>query len=320
MTAAAEKQRGSRALRVLLRLLGSALILYLVLRKVEVHAVLDALQSTSPWRVAAALGAFLGLHALSALKWRLYLAVAGCRPSLRSTYRAYAAGLFANLCLPSMVGGDVVRGAVLVRKGEKLAEVVAAGLSDRLSDLLALAIVASTAGLLSHGVFSRVDSSWLLLAWLPPAITVLGLIGWSLGSRLPFRRMPRPVARSLLKLLRVGARLLRRPRPALLGIGAGVFLQSAFILPNIAIGAGIGLDMPLAVWFLAWPLAKIAAMLPIAIGGIGLREAAFAALTSPFAPPRLGVAVSLIWQATLIVGGSLAGTWAFLVPDREASR
>jgi uncharacterized membrane protein YbhN (UPF0104 family) len=62
------------------------------------------------------------------------------------------------------------------------------------------------------------------------------------------------------------------------------------------------------VWFLVWPLAKLAGLLPISLGGLAVREATLAALLAPFGVPiALGVVCSLLWQTVLIAGGLLGG-------------
>jgi uncharacterized membrane protein YbhN (UPF0104 family) len=79
-------------------------------------------------------------------------------------------------------------------------------------------------------------------------------------------------------------------------------------------GRSVGIEVPLAVWFLVWPLAKIASLLPISLGGLAVREASLAALLVPFGVPvARSVVCSLLWQTVLIAGGLLGGlTWLIL--------
>jgi uncharacterized membrane protein YbhN (UPF0104 family) len=57
-----------------------------------------------------------------------------------------------------------------------------------------------------------------------------------------------------------------------------------------------------------WPLAKLAAVLPLTQGGIGVREAALVGLLAPFgAPGPLVLASGLAWEAVVIAGGLVAG-------------
>ena len=59
---------------------------------------------------------------------------------------------------------------------------------------------------------------------------------------------------------------------------------------------------------LAFSLAKVVALLPISLGGIGLREVALATFLAPFGvPAALAVAQSLVWESILVVVGSAAG-------------
>jgi glycosyltransferase 2 family protein len=68
-----------------------------------------------------------------------------------------------------------------------------------------------------------------------------------------------------------------------------------------------------------WPLSKLAALVPITLGGLGVREATLAALLVPFGvPPAVGVVAALLWQTVLITGGLFAGAvWWFLTRRQE---
>ena len=82
----------------------------------------------------------------------------------------------------------------------------------------------------------------------------------------------------------------------------------------------IGVDIPLAAWFLVWPLSKLAALVPISLGGLGVREATLAALLVPFGiAPALGVVTALLWQTVLLAGGLFAGGLWWLMSHGHAS-
>jgi len=105
-----------------------------------------------------------------------------------------------------------------------------------------------------------------------------------------------------------------QPAYVLLALSLGVALQTSFVLLTVVIAAGCGLHLPLRVWLFAWPLAKLAALLPVTQGGIGVREVALAALAAPFgAAPVLTVAVGLVWEGIIIAGCLLAGLASFLL-------
>ncbi len=66
--------------------------------------------------------------------------------------------------------------------------------------------------------------------------------------------------------------------------------------------------MPWAAWMLAWSLAKLAALVPVSLGGIGVRQLAQAAFMAPFAvTAALAVAQSLVWESLLLALGLVGG-------------
>jgi len=90
----------------LIRLCISALLLTLIFHFVPFRQVWAAARQISAPLWLASLVLFLCGHAASAAKWRILI---GNGISYRQAFRAHLAGLAANLALPSVAGGDVVR-------------------------------------------------------------------------------------------------------------------------------------------------------------------------------------------------------------------
>src|SRR6267378_5354317 len=106
----------------------------------------------------------------------------------------------------------------------------------------------------------------------------------------------------------------RRPWRLVLGWLLGTSVQGTYVLLTALLGITCGLDLPLRVWLFAWPLAKIAAVMPITQGGIGVREAALVVLLAPFGAPASQVlATGIVWEGVIITAGLLAGLTAFLL-------
>jgi uncharacterized membrane protein YbhN (UPF0104 family) len=256
-------------------------------------------------------------HALGVVKWRLFVNAA--RAGLRGADAAlcYSAGLFANLCLPSIVGGDLLRMGLVTRITRRPAAALWGGIMDRMTDMLALAVLVTGGGLITRGQST---------GWVGQALTVALAIGLVLAMlSLPFvmgrplsrwpRKLRRPVGRGLVGL----RQLARRPGTAMLGLLLSLGIQAGFVLLNAWLGSTIGIHVDLAVWFLVWPLAKIAGLMPISLGGLAVREAGLAALLLPFGVPvALSVVCSLLWQSVLIAGGLFGGLiWLVLNRTRH---
>ena len=276
--------------------------------------VRDALGRLPPAVWLGVLGGFVLGHTVGIAKWRLFVNAARGGLGRVDATLCYGAGLFANLCLPSIVGGDLLRMGLAGKLSRRPEAALWGGVMDRLTDLLSLAILVTAGGLLVRGSES---------GWIGRVLTVAALVGAALLvlvlpllirrplARWP-RRLRRPVGRGLVGL----RQLRRRPGTAALGLVLSLAIQGSFVLLNAWLGRSIGIKVDLAVWFLVWPLAKIASLAPISLGGLAVREASLAALLLPFGVPvAQSVVCSLLWQTVLIAGG-LAGGLVWLVLHR----
>ena len=304
-------------MKLWLRILISAGLFVLLFLLLPWAQVRDALLKLPPGTWAFVLVGFVAGHGVGVFKWRLFVNAGRASLRVRDAVQCYAAGLFANLCLPSIVGGDVLRAAMAAKFTKRPEATFLGGVIDRLTDMMAMVILIVGGGLFAH---SALDG------WLQGAMTaamILGAVAVALFIPLVFRRplsrwprkFRRPIGRSLVAL----RRMLRNPGTAAVALGLSLTIQGSFVLLNAALGHAVGITVPLAVWFLVWPLAKIAGLMPISLGGLAVREATLAGLLAPFGVPfAVGVVCSLLWQTVLIVGGLIGGL-AWLVLGRLRS-
>ena len=278
-----------------------------------------ALQELPPLVWLGVWACFVLGHALGVLKWRLFVNAGRAALHGADAAQCYSAGLFANLCLPSIVGGDVLRMAMAGKFTRRPEAALWGGVLDRLTDITALAILVAIGGVLARDALPGWGSQVLTVALV---LSVLfGLIVLPFVLRRPIswwpRRIRRPVARSLVALRRMA----RRPSTAIAGLSLSLTIQGGFVLLNAWLGYHIGVRVPLAVWFLVWPLAKVASLMPISLGGLAVREASLAALLAPFGVPlALGVLASLLWQSVLIGGGLVGGLVWLILGRRRGAR
>ncbi len=291
----------------------------------EWEHVREGLQSVGPRTWGATLLAFLLLHGISALKWRLFLRLAGAHLTVGEALRFYAAGLFSNLCLPSLVGGDAVRAGLAMTRGSSKAAVLLGGAVDRIFDLVALGILVAAGCLFAPDALARMEAAEV--APLTILAVFFGLLGAGVVSGLVILKLRPPSTwpilsekgESLLRALRTAR---SRPAMALGGLGLCVAIQSGFVGLNAYLAEAVEVGLDGALWFLLFPLAKIAAMMPISLGGIGVREAALHALASPFGAEvqQLAVVQSVVWETVLVSGGLLAGLVWLATGLRSAAR
>ena len=243
---------------------------------------------------------------------------AGAQLDFSTSAQCYAGGLFATLFLPSIIGGDVVRLAVGLRRSPNPAGVLAGNVADRFLDMSAQAGLVLLGILLLPGsvpvsLQNQARHAVYVLAGITAIVMALVILLYRRLLRGRSVRFRRWLARLRFALRSVS----RRPHVLLFGWILGTGIQTTFLTLTARLAIYCGLLLPLRDWFFAWPLAKLAALMPLTQGGIGVREAALVGLLSPFgAAPHLVLAAGLVWEGVVILGGMVAGVVAFLLGRR----
>lgn len=300
------------ALRTLLHYGGSALVLVLIFHFLPGRKVWHTLESLPAGLWLLVLAGYLGAHCIGVTKWRLMVNLANAGLQWKQAARCYFAGLFGSLFLPSLIGGDLVRAGMALRIGRSKAGVLLGSFVDRSIDLAALALLAGVGALLVPGALDQKDRRILMLVG---GIAALGIVVVAASvALLPVRRFSYRMKRRFVRLRRAARSMARQPGAVAAALSFALAAQIIFISLNIALAEACGLHLAFRVWLFAWPLAKLSAALPITQGGIGVREAALAALLLPFgAAPVLSVAAGIAWEAIVIGGGLVAGFTSFLM-------
>lgn len=302
----ASEGRGWHSAAAIARLaIGIAILalLFVLLPRERIWAAIRGIPLTL-WLLVVA--GYMAAHSLGLMKYRMMVNLGGAELSYPQAAQCYFGGLFGTLFLPSIVGGDVVRVGVGLRMARHRAGFLLGSLIDRLMDVLALALTAAAGAALLPGQLEPRSRRIFLIATgavvLVVASTFAGL------AALPARRFSYRARRKLARLRHAGRSMRSRPHVVLASLAGGVAVQSSFVMLTAVLAQACGLHLRLRVWFLAWPLAKLAALIPLSQGGLGVREAALAALLVPFgAPAALTVAVGLVWQTVIYTGGLISG-------------
>jgi uncharacterized membrane protein YbhN (UPF0104 family) len=252
----------------------------------------------------------------AAWRWqRLDDLLTGSRVPLWTLVIGYGRSQLYGLPLPSIIGADALRIAVLAQKkgfGAAARSVVC----DRLLGLFAtVLIVAVTLPLFA----ARIERGPLLASLVCVsfgflAVFLLLVAMPSIARRIPF------VGRSTVT---VGSDL--RATIALRGRGGIVFSQ-AFASQLLGVGVfaaltrGLGAPIPLIDCLLISLPATLAAAVPVSLGGWGVREAAIASMFSLIgADPTKGTAVSILFGLLYPLAGAAIEGIGLLTSVRNAS-
>jgi glycosyltransferase 2 family protein len=306
----------------ILRWVAAGVVLAVLVHFLPLAVLGAAISSVPPIRFVIVLVIYLCAHGVGIAKWRMVVNTAGAQLDFATSAQCYLGGLFGTLFLPSIIGGDVVRLAVGLRRSPRPAAVLAGNVVDRFLDVAAQATLVALGLMLLPGSlppqFSRLALKLLLIfaaIFLVLAVVVFGL------REMLFAGRSRHFLRRLARLRHALRAVSKRPETLLTGWMLGVLIQGVFILLNALLAVSCGLFQPYRVWLFAWPLAKLAALLPLTQGGMGVREAVLVALLIPFgASSALVLAAGLVWEGIIIAGGLVSGLIAFLLRRADRSR
>jgi uncharacterized membrane protein YbhN (UPF0104 family) len=235
--------------------------------------------------------------AITALRWRVVVSQLGHQVSVRLALVATFEGMFFNLFLPTSMGGDAVRAYRAFNDGVPTSIAIKGGAIDRgiglaMVGALLLIGVALTPAVQNHPAFLP-----LVVAG---AVLVLGaLFAAALGKLVPHARLP-PFLRALWSLVAdfgdivFSHAFLSRIAPLL--IASSLLNCAGFWFCALALG--LPLSFPEAIVVLM--ASSLAAMLPISIGGWGVREG-----TTALALVALGASVGDAAAASVLSGVGL---------------
>jgi glycosyltransferase 2 family protein len=243
-----------------------------------------------------------------AQRWRLFASAQGMQESYSTFFQIYFLGMLFNVGLPSLVGGDTVKAYLISRKtGKALHNGFASVLQDRAVGLISLLIYGSGAVLLCPLTWRGLPL-WLLygLVWIGIAL-FLWLI-WKgdlvyrkylvAGSRSLFQR-----GLALLASFHDSLTNVRGPAGSLIQIVAISFFNSGLVLwtlQQVSVAAGNPVD--LLAFSALFPLIAVVTMLPISLGGLGIREWAYVeGLALLEVPPDIALTIALATSALMIV-------------------
>lgn len=249
-----------------------------VISKIDRVALTQAFLQTNLW---GALVGFMLLHlaqVASAYRMRFYLAAGDASIGVIAAIRLYYLGMFYNTVLPSGVGGDGYKVYLLKRQvnlGVK--QGVRVMLSERASGLLVL--LWFLLGLLPLSpIFSIVSGGYILLG--------LAFIGVTVAYHVGVKMLCREHIRT--------------------SLGALPYSFAVQLL-NLAVAAALfwslGLESGWAGMLVLFNLASVlGAVLPVSIGGVGIRELTFL-YGAPYmeVPAEQGVAFALLWYVVYVL-------------------
>lgn len=256
---------------------------------------------------------------LAAVRWSVVLRVLGIAVQFPEWLKLTYVGAFFNQLLPSSVGGDVVRVWHLSVAGERLARAVLSVLLDRVLALVALAVMI-LGGM--PWLFDVVSDSVLGWALLGATAAVLGGLVLLLSMErllILLRRVSPRFANALAELSESARALFLKPGSGLVGLLLSLMVHGAMCAIVFTLARGLGYELDVSTTLFLVPPVIFASVVPISIGGWGVREGAMViALGFAGIPAEASLAISILFGLTLVAASLPGGVmWLMIGGERR---
>jgi len=211
-----------------------------------------------------------------ALRWWLLMRCRGLLVTYPRALQLTMLGLFFNLCMPGMTGGDLVRAWYAARGTDQRGAAIMSIVFDRVTGLFGLFLLAAIVGLtrLDHELVRMVTlAAWTILA------------GLGVGAMVYFSPKVRRATglhhllvkldeRNFIRRIDAAAVAYHRHLPTLaVAVVVSMGVQTAQIVATALAGYALGIEAPLTLLLVVLPVLMAAGSMPLTYQGLGVMEA-----------------------------------------------
>lgn len=248
----------------------------------------------------------------ASFRWKLLLQDNHIQLPLIESFWGYWLGLFYSIFLPGVIGGDVIRvGLVVDRKKCPVVTSATIVLMERMIGVIVLFLTMAIILLIAPGTVTVLIGASNRFHLTITAMVILAIMGVFLIGR---TRWPKFLERFGQNIL---ANYLNKPLIILSSISRkslvfSMLLSSLFeaadIFTVIFLAQALGFELPLLFFFVIMPIVYVITILPISLGGLGVREGVFVFLLSQTnVQPSDAVTLSFLIYINRIFVGGIAG-------------
>jgi len=285
------KAKIKKYLSYLFRFLIAAGALYLAFRGEDIREVTKILLKINLWVFAAALGLYIISQLIFVARWSLLLKAQSVEIGFWPAVMLLFLGLFYNNCLPSAVGGDLLRAWYVTKHTDRKLQAALSVFVDRVIGLTGMLLMAFffywfIPAENRKGIFDfpfeisfgkrLVEYRWVI-AGIAAAFVVV-ILGFLLREkgRLLLRRAAKFIVEISVKIISKTAVAIKLYCTKGLAIIAAFLLtfccQGVFIIGVWLMGREIGVTASVKYYFIFFSLSWLLSSLPISVGGAGITE------------------------------------------------
>lgn len=301
-----------KILSIFLRFGISILLLILIFRQVDEKSMMEIIRSADKGLLFIGFFIFFLSYVLCFFRWHMLLKAAQIHLSVKRILTSFAGGVFSNLFLPSTIGGDFVRTIDLGAETKKTRAVVATVFLDRLSGyigMVALALLAISLG------WSKIQEHSALIFIIFLALLLISIL-LVLFNNFFYSRINRFLdkpssgkIREILRDVHDEIYIVRGHKKMILrNLLISFFAQVVSPLSFYFVALALGIHINIIYFFIFLPIVGAITLLPISIGGLGLRDASVIYFFAKVGVVKdMAFAMSLTSFSFVIACGALGG-------------
>ena len=284
------------------------LIIY-ILQKIDIVELLLTIKSANIYLLTIA---FLsnGINVmLRTYKWKIILIVQEIYVPFKILLTFSFTSAFFSIFLPTAYGGDIIRAYDVSKFSNKKLESLASIIVDRGSGALALFLIATVALFFGYNLIQDIRIVLFIIGLLS-LITIFIIIVF---NKKKIKIITKIIAfvdhKDILKNMHGTFQIYRHHRRKSIEILAvSLLAQVIAILYYPLIAYSFGLDVPIVYFLIVIPIILVILMLPISIGGIGVREGAFLFFFKKVGVlPHEAVSIAIVAFGLYIIWGLIGG-------------
>jgi len=305
----------------ILKIVISAGLMWFALKGVDIETAANKARQVEPLMLASSIFLLLFQSFLGGARWSSVTKVIDCSLELTKAIRLFYIGAFFNQVLPGGVGGDAVRIYSSFKGGLSIRGAINSVMLERLIMVFSLVILVTVIQVTLPREFYMGQTVWLQRLFIILFFLMLfGLWLLMLVDRLPREILKWRLVKGLIYLgsdvKKVFLSLKNIWLPLFLGFSA--HLNLALCVYCLAVGLSLNIDFLECV--ILMPPVFLIAIIPLSIGGWGIREnAMIVALSLIDVPNDSALALSVLFGLASLISSFPGGLVWLLSRERDAA-
>ncbi|MFA6383752.1 MAG: lysylphosphatidylglycerol synthase transmembrane domain-containing protein [Candidatus Omnitrophota bacterium] len=300
-----------------LRIGVSILLLLFLFYRVDAGALWQLIGSIDKSDLVIACIVILAVDMLCFIRWDMLLKASGVPVPFKTLLKSFCGGMFFSIFLPTSIGGDVVKTLDLAAHTRKGTEVASTVFLDRLSGYVALVIVVILSCVLGWRyvqdavvLFSVGFISVILICVL---LVLFNKVAYDFINRRLYSPTAGRIRSAITEVHEEMHRLGKKKRVLFLNLCISFVVQLIGPLSSYVICLALGVRIDFIFFLIYLPIINALTLLPISLGGLGVRDAATVYFFAKAGLPRdIAFAMSLVGFSIVVVISCAGGLYYVL--------